>query len=115
MSYNIDDSYFSLVEHEGKEFYGVRLLKEYTGVIIVYGTVSLKENLDDDTAKLKFTYLIEEPGTYDAKDLESDPDFNNHLGKILQYILEDTLNNRTGRIGKNVDEPEYTYIKSPLE
>ena len=115
MSYNIYDSYYSLVEHEGKEFYGVRLHKEYEGVIIVYGTVSLKENMDDNTAKLKFTYLIEEASTYDTKNLESDREFNNHIGKILQHILEDSLNNRTGRIGKNVDEPEYTYIKSPLE
>ena len=117
MEYNIrdiSDDDFSLVENPGKEFYGVKLLKEWPGVIIVYGSVSLKEDLDNDTAKLAFNYIVEDPASYDKNGLEECVEFNNYLGAILQYILEDSLNNRTGKIGTD-DRTEYTHIESPFE
>lgn len=115
MNYNtITEHSYTLVENPGKEFYGVKFNEKYENVIIVYGSVSLKENKDTGDATMKFNYVIENPGTYAEGELEHSQDFNNYCGDVLKHILTESLNNRTGKIGKD-DTTQYTYIESPFE
>ena len=116
MSYNtITEHSYTLVEKPGMEFYGVKFNEQpYKDVVIVYGSVSLKENQDTGDATMKFNYVIEEAADFTEGSLEHSQDFNNYCGDVLKYILTTSLNDRTGKIGKD-DPTQYTYIKSPFE
>lgn len=115
MSYNtITEHSYTLVENPGKEFYGVKFNEKYKDVIIVYGSVSLKENKDSGDATMKFNYVVENPGDFTPGELEHSQDFNNYCGDVLKYILTTSLNTGEGKIGKD-DRTQYTHIESPFE
>lgn len=116
MKYNtITEHSYTLVEKPGMEFYGVKFNEMYKDVIIVYGSVSLKENKDTGEATMRFNYVIDDAAGFAEGSLEHSQDFNNYCGDVLKHILTESLNNRTGRIGKDVDTTQYTYIESPFE
>lgn len=115
MSYNnITEASYSLVENPGKEFYGVRFNENYKDVVIIYGSVSLKENIDSGDATLKFNYVVEDNANYKEGLLEHNQAFNNYCGDVLKHILTTSLNERTAKIGKD-ESTEYTHIKSPFD
>ncbi len=103
MGYNITDKDFKLVENDGDndfaEFYGVKLTSgKYRNIIVIYGKVSVQE-LDTDEARLSFTYAIQDPADFDLEFLQSDEDFNNYLGAVLEYFIQDSLENKEATIG----------------
>lgn len=103
MSYNsISDKDFTLVENISEDFYGVKLTSgKYKGVILVYGAVSIKEPLEGslDDARLSFNFNVKDSGKYQPDELENDPDFCNHLGDVLTYILVTQLEKQEQCIG----------------
>ena len=102
--YNISKEDYSIVENPNSEFHGV-LLKTgiYKEVVVIYGTVSVKESPELDMATLGFTFNIQDPGDHDFDKLNNDEDFKNYLGAVLQHIITDSLDwgeaNKLARIG----------------
>ena len=102
--YNITSEDYSIVENPSSEFHGV-LLKTgtYKEVVVVYGTVSIKESPELDMATLGFTFNIQDPGDNDFDELNTSEEFKNYLGAVLQHIITDSLEwgeeNNLARIG----------------
>jgi hypothetical protein len=90
--YNIDHNDYSIVESNDADFYGVKIQKgKYKNVILIYGKVGIKEDQEMDTARLSFTYNIQDPAEFDSTVLEKDEYFKNYLGAVLQHIITDSL------------------------
>lgn len=119
MGYNITDKDYALVENDGSsefaEFYGVKLTTgKYKNVIVIYGKVSVQEDKENDEAKLSFTYAVQDPADFDIEFLQKDEDFNNYLGAILQFFIEDSLNKQEAKIG-NIESTTDTHSESFTE
>lgn len=119
MVYNITNEDFSLVENDGSgefaEFYGVKLITgKYKNVIVIYGKVSIKEDKENDEARLSFTYAIQDPADFDLEFLQKDEDFNNYLGAVLQFFIEDSLSKQEAKIG-NIKSTTDTHSESSTE
>jgi hypothetical protein len=91
-------SNYSFLEHENSDFYAVKFNEgKYAGVTVIYGTVSIKE--DGDGAVLKYTFSVQDPGSYDLDTLNASEEFKNYLGDMLQNIIRDSIENFGGKIG----------------
>lgn len=90
---------YVLVEKPSSEFYSIKLLTgNWTGVIYTYGTVSIKEDKENDVAVLEFQFKIDEcPEAIDSDSLMANEPFKNYIGDILSSILEQN----EYKIGKN--------------
>ena len=64
MQNNISSNDYTYVENESSEFYGIKFRNDspYSGVVVVYGTVSVKESVELDMATLSFTFNIQDAG-----------------------------------------------------
>ena len=94
-----EDSY-TLVEKPLNDHYSVKFKKgKYKGVIVVYGKITIKENLSNGTASLNFKYAIEESVNHDSKVLDKSEDFRNHCGDVLAYIIQQALDTGKYRMG----------------
>ena len=92
MMYNISNEDYSIVESANVEFYGLKLKTgKYKDIIVVYGKVGIKEEAELDTARLSFTYNLQDPADFDPQELEQDEYFKNYLGAILQHIITESL------------------------
>lgn len=97
---SIDSGTFTMVEHPGSEFYGIKIQKgKYADVIVTYGAVSVKEDPANDTAKLSFNWNLTDPGDFEPDELLNNEEFQHYLGDLLQYIITDSLENREAKIG----------------
>src|SRR6056300_924851 len=121
MLYNITEADYSLVENPQSEFHGVKFKTgTWKDVIVVYGTVSVKESPDLDMATLGFTFNIQDPADHDFDELNEDEAFKNYLGSVLQHIITDTLEwgqkNKIARIGiGNNESTTDTHTKPSTE
>ena len=117
--YNITTKDYSIVENPASEFHGV-LLKTgvYKEVVVVYGTVSIKESPELDMATLGFTFNIQDPGDNDFDSLNTSEKFKNYLGAVLQHIITDSLEwgneNNLTRIGIGESLTD-THTESPTQ
>lgn len=105
--YNITDETFKLVERAEDEFYTVQLLEgPYKDVKYQYGNVRIKVDESDyeEVARLMFTWQLVEG----SDDLVDDEDFNNYIGQVLQYIIQDSLDSGNYKIGGNDDDSDST-------
>ena len=70
---------------------------------VVYGTVGIEENVENDEAKLSFNFTILDPADFTIDELNEDEAFKNYLGDVLRYIITDSLEwgeeNNVARIG----------------
>ena len=87
----------------------IELLTEaYKGVIFRYTHVGVKENLEDDSATLKFSYEILSPGKFKEEKLKEDRYFEQHLGLILNSMILDLAEydgaNREGYSEESIEE-----------
>ena len=99
MLYNITDEDFQMLENPASEFYSIKLNKgKWKDVIFTYGAVSIKEDKKNDTATLSFNWNLSDPADHEPEDLKKNEDFNNYLGSLLQYIIDDSLN-KEAKIG----------------
>ena len=115
---NITSADYILVENDVSgfgDFYGVKLKTgKWKNVVVVYGKVTVKEDPENSTAKMSFNYAIQDPADYDIEELESNSDFNNHLGDLLNFIILDSLENKEAKIG-NIEPTTDTHSESPTE
>ena len=90
------------------ELGGELYTREYKDVIMTYGTVGVKEDVDMDQATLSFNYTILDPATHTIDELNKDEVFKDYLGDVLRYIIMDSLEwgkeNNLARIGIGNDE-----------
>ena len=77
----------------------------------MYGTVSVKESPELDMASLGFTFQIIESAEFAVNDLETDEEFKNYIGEVLQYIITDSLE-KGGGIGESTTD---THIEPSSE
>ena len=97
---DINDHDFIYIENEKVDFYGIKLTTgTWGGVSYIYGKVSIKEDPKLQTATLGFTYNITDSGEFEHDDLINDPNFKNYLGRVLEYVISDTLENKKAKIG----------------
>ena len=118
--FNISEDDYTLVENPNHPLHGVKILRgEWKGVIIIYGTVSVKESPELDIATLGFTFQVQDPGDFTVDELENDEAFKNYLGAVLQFIITDSLNEdneNMARIGIGPTESNTdTNTESPSE
>lgn len=100
MRTDISDADFVFLEKETEDFYGVELKTgKWQGVQFIYGSVSIKETPELDTATMSFTYTITDSCDFEHDELIADIEFKNHLGDILSYVMYDSLNNGKAQIG----------------
>lgn len=75
---------------------------KYAGTVVTYGKIAVTEPTDPgvDEATLSFEYVINKaPAGIDETFLESDSDFNNYLGDLLQTVIVEALDNDNYAIG----------------
>lgn len=119
--YKITEKDYTLVENPNHPLHGVKLLTgTWKDVLVVYGTVSIKESPELDMATLSFTYQVQDPAEFAMDELEADPAFKDYLGAVLQYIINDSLEwgeqNNTARIGIGHNESATdTYTEPSTE
>lgn len=119
--YNITNNDYSIVENPSSEFHGVKIKSgTWKDVIVVYGTVSIKESPELDMATLGFTFNIQDPADFDFDELNEDETFKNYLGAVLQHIITDSLEwgeeNKIARIGiGNNESSTDTHTESSTE
>ena len=89
MSYNtITEKDYTFVENNASDLYGVKLLSgEWEDVIVTYGKVTIKENVESGIATLAFTYQVNDPVGWGYDELDKNEDFKNYLGDILSHII----------------------------
>ena len=84
---------FTIMDHEEKEkTLPIKLLlSPYENVIFRYNTVSIREDADEGTAKIVFSYDIIEMGDHIETTLRKDERFNDVLGLILNRMILETV------------------------
>lgn len=103
---NITEKDFVFLENPNSDFYAIELKTgKWTGVSYIYGKVSIKETPELEQATLQFTYTIEDSGKFEHDDLINDIDFKNYLGDVLQYVINDSLQDgaEIGHINTNTN------------
>lgn len=103
------DSY-AFVEKSLSTMYSVRIKEgEYSGIIVTYGKVSLKESDDRKTATLSFQFKIDEaPAPHNEGELEKSEKFNNYLGDILSHIIQSAFDSGKYKVGTPKDDRKLT-------
>ena len=99
---------FVYVEKKDSELYSLKIVQSpYNGIIYTYGAVTIEEDVENDLARLKFNYHIEEaPAPHSKKELEESDEFRNYIGDILAEILED----QEAQIGNAANRNDNTEI-----
>ena len=107
MNPKITDDDFALVEKPTSAMYSVKLKTgQWSGVIVTYGKVSLKVGANKETATLSFQFKINEaPPPLNVEELNNLNDFNNHLGDILSYIIQNAFDTGKYKLGSNDKQP----------
>ena len=117
--YNIsthDYERIEFIENSNHDSFKI-LTGKYSGTVITYGKIAITEptNPDIDEATLSFEYVVNKaPSGIDETFLESDSDFNNYLGDMLQCVIAEALDNDNYAIGnkENNDNPDNNFTKS---
>jgi hypothetical protein len=99
----IQESEYTYVENDSSEFWGIKFRESspYAGVVVVYGTVSIKESEELEIATLSFTYNVQDAGDFNVDELEKSEEFKNYLGDVLSSIINDSANERMEKNGYN--------------
>jgi hypothetical protein len=99
---------YVFVEKKDSELYSLKIVQgPYNSVIYTYGSVTIEEDIENDLARLKFNYHIEEvPEPYSKHELEESTEFRDYIGNILTEILED----QTAQIGNARHTDDNTEI-----
>ena len=105
----ITENDYTLVENANNPMQAVKFKTgKYKDVIVMYGTVSVKESPELDMASLGFTFQIIEPAEFAVNDLETDEEaFKNYMGDVLRHIIINNLENDKARIG-NIESEQRT-------
>ena len=108
----ITENDYTLVENANNPMQAVKFKTgKYKDIIVMYGTVSVKESPELDMASLGFTFQIIESAEFAVNDLETDEELKNYIGEVLQYIITDSLE-KGGGIGESTTD---THIEPSSE
>jgi len=107
-SKKMNNKKYIFVEKKDSELYSLKIVQGlYNNVIYTYGAVTIEEDVENDLARLKFNYVIEEvPPPYSKEELEESDEFRDYIGDILTEILED----QTAQIGNARHTDDNTEI-----
>jgi len=106
--FEITENDYAYVENEASIVQGVKYKTgPYKDVIVMYGTVSIKEDEDLDVARLGFTFQIADPAEFTVEELEQEEAFKNYMGDVLRHIIINNLDNKKARIG-NIESEQST-------
>ncbi len=106
--FEITENDYTYVENEQSIVQGVKYKSgPYKDVIVMYGTVSIKEDEDLDVARLGFTFQIADPAEFTVEELEKEEAFKNYMGDVLRHIIINNLDNKKARIG-NIESEQST-------
>ena len=106
--FEITENDYTYVENEQSIVQGVKYKSgPYKDVIVMYGTVSIKEDEDLDVARLGFTFQIADPAEFTVEELEQEEAFKNYMGDVLRHIIINNLDNKKARIG-NIESEQST-------
>ena len=104
---------YTFAESEADDHWAVRLITKYPGVTYMYGEIKVREKTDEAT--LDFKYKILDGGQFEIDTLEKDNDFKNHLGAVLQHIIEDAFENGKAKINDRSEHTTNNNPESPLQ
>jgi len=81
-----DIDYKFLTTDSDNTFVNIELISgEFQGTVYRYGKVSFDEDGENDSVSLVFGFdVVDDNGNFD---LESNPEFKNHIGDVLTTIL----------------------------
>jgi len=93
MSNYIDESDYTYVENDSADFWGIKFRNgsPYAGVVVVYGTVSIKESEEIDLATLSFSFNVQDAGNFNIDELDNSEEFKNYLGDVLTSIISTSV------------------------
>ena len=104
---------YTFAESEADDHWAVRLITNYPGVTYMYGEIKVREKTDKAT--LDFKYKILDGGQFEIDALEQDNDFKNHLGAVLQHIIEDAFENGKAKINDRSKHSTNNTPESPFQ
>ena len=111
--FEITENDYTYVENEQSIVQGVKYKTgPYKDVIVMYGTVSIKEDEDLDVARLGFTFQIADPAEFTVEELEQEEAFKNYMGDVLRHIIINNLDNNKARIGNIESDTTDTHTES---
>ena len=110
----VKDVDFDLVDERDENDYIVKtsvkiLTGKYEGVVYSYGKVSVNE--EEIKPTLKYQYVIEKTGKFDAKKLHKDKKFVILMGDILVVLLENHLNIKESNDTIRTDDSEESDLQ----
>lgn len=79
------------------------LTENYQGVIIRYTQVGVQE-LENNTAKLKFSYDLIEMGKHTETNLRRSKEFENHIGTILNRMILEVVDSDSAKSESREDD-----------
>jgi hypothetical protein len=98
---NID---YVFVDIQDADVNAIRLLRgKYKDVVYCYGAASVNEECG--LARLKFDYIIVDPGTYVLDDLTNDEEFHTMIGDMLVEMI--TVQGQNEQTRNNDSEESY--------
>ena len=105
----VDD--YTFASSDADDHWAVRLITKFPGVTYMYGEIKVKEKTDE--ASLDFKYKILDSG--DFEDLDNNIEFKNHLGAVLQHIIEDAFENGKAKINDRSKHTTNNTEESPFQ
>lgn len=97
--YNITHETYKFIERKNDDFYTLELITEpYLGTKFQYGNVRLKVETNEngeEFGKLSFTWQLIEGD----EELTTDAEFQNYIGDILNFIIQDAFDSGEYNIG----------------
>lgn len=104
MVYNITHETYKFIERKNDDFYTLELITEpYLGTKYQYGNVRMRVETDEngeEYGKLSFTWQLIEGD----EALTESADFQNYIGDILNFIIQDAFDTGEYNIGEKSNE-----------
>lgn len=96
---------YKFVERAESELYSIKVLQgDYSDIVYTYGKVQIIEDKENDRARLKFDFKIEDvPENHNKDDLMEDIKFKNEIGDILSDILSEGKIGNAGSTDNNIE------------
>jgi hypothetical protein len=91
-----------VLEHKENGLQAIKLLEEpFSGIIYTYGKVDLEEDEENSVLRLKFEYSVID---YASKVLADEGPFEAYIGKILEQLIHQGLQENSLTYTGGVDE-----------